>query len=156
MRIDILWRLKLNQSHGIVVLKTSHFKTQNVQCKFVLYIVRSDLEFTTSRFWIVRLQRVIANNKQSLQLKIQVFSLTTRMHSSRMHTARSSSHPGGLLHQDPPGADTPPPEQTPPRSRHPPEQTPPPSRHPPRSRHPPPSQEQTLSLLTESQMPVKI
>ena len=67
-----------------------------------------------------------------------VLTLRTRMHSSRMCTARSSSRPGGGvgvggLHQaHPPGAD--PPEQTPPRSRHPP--TPPP--------------------LTESQTPVKI
>ena len=68
----------------------------------------------------------------------------TRMHSSRMRTARSSSHPGGGLHQA-----HPPPEQTP---LHP-GAVPlgadtPPSRHPPGPDHPPP--------LTESQMPVKI
>ena len=56
-------------------------------------------------------------------------NVTTRMHSSGMRTACSSSRPGGL-HQAPPRADTP-------QSRHPPEQTPP-SPPPPGSRHPPP------------------
>ena len=65
-----------------MVLKTSHYKTQNVQCKFCLCTVRSDLEFTGSRFWIVRLQRAIDQNKQSLQLKIKVFSLTTNLQKS--------------------------------------------------------------------------
>ena len=64
----------------------------------------------------------------------------TRMHSSRMRTARSSGRLGGCLHQAPPrsrhplGADTPPPSRHP-QTRHPPqEQTAPPpqpSRHPP-------------------------
>ena len=39
-----------------------------------------------------------------------------RMHSSRMRTARSSSHRGGGLHRVPPGAGTPP-DQAPPRTR---------------------------------------
>ena len=71
---------------------------------------------------------------------------TTRTHSSRMHTARSSSvHHAPSGSRYPLGADTPPHwEQTPPE--HPPEQTPPGSRHPPgadpsraspRSIHPP-------------------
>ena len=73
------------------------------------------------------------------------FSVTshnqTRMHSSRMCTARSSGRPRGCLHQappraeppreqTPPGADTP--QQTPPRPDTTPQQTP-----PPRTRHPP-------------------
>ena len=56
--------------------------------------------------------------------------LETRMHSSRMHTAHSSSHPGRVctrhpLEQTPPGADTPW-EQTLPGADTPREQTPPP------------------------------
>ena len=56
-----------------------------------------------------------------------VLTLRTRMHSSRMRTARSSSHPGGAV-----GVGGSPPGTPPPRSR-------------------PPS-----PLLTESQTPVKI
>ena len=61
----------------------------------------------------------------------------TRMHSSRMRTTHSSSHPGGVSTRPPPQEQTPHPwdqalpEQTPPRTRH------PPSRHPPGRRHPP-------------------
>ena len=61
------------------------------------------------------------------------------MHSSRMHTTPSSSHPGGLhqappwdqtpLGPDPPGAGTPPgtrlPKEQPPQTRSPREQAPP-------------------------------
>ena len=62
-----------------------------------------------------------------------------------MRTARSSSHPGGGLHQHPPpGADTPPWDQTPPRADTSPpgadtawEQTSPGSRHPPGADTPP-------------------
>ena len=90
-------------------------------------------------------------------LAIDIFPDKTRMHSSRMRTAGSSSHPGGL-HQSPtPGADTllgagtpreqlppdqipleqtPPGAGNPPRSRHPPEQAPPPDQAPPRSKPP--------------------
>ena len=59
----------------------------------------------------------------------------TRMHSSRMHTARSSSCPGGVSTRHPPGSRPPGPgtprEQTPPDQALPREQTPPGSRHPP-------------------------
>ena len=51
------------------------------------------------------------------------------MHSSRMHTARSSSRPGEGLHQAPSGS-------RPPRPGTPLDQVPPGSR-PPRTRHPP-------------------
>ena len=48
--------------------------------------------------------------------------METRMHSSEMHTARSSSRPGvvGGVHQAPQGAGTPLPEAGTPASRHPP------------------------------------
>ena len=79
MYINILWRFKLYQSHDIVVVKTSHYKTQNVQCKFVLCIVRSGLEFTGSRFWIIRLRWVLNHNKQSLQLKIRSLLIDNKL-----------------------------------------------------------------------------
>ena len=65
-----------------------------------------------------------------------LMTLLKRMHSSRMRTARSSSHLGGgslpprSIH--PPGAGSPPPR----------EQAPPPGSRTPRSRHPPPPCEQ--------------
>ena len=67
------------------------------------------------------------------------------MHSSRMHTARSSSHPGGVSTRHPsPWEQEPPKEQEPPRSRDQPprdqppwDQTAPRTRHSPRTRHPP-------------------
>ena len=56
--------------------------------------------------------------------------LLTRIHSSRMRTARSSSRPGGL-HQAPPNWDQTPRDQAPP-TRHPPGPgTPPVDRHTP-------------------------
>ena len=63
------------------------------------------------------------------------FYFQTRMHSSRMRTARSSGRPGG----SPPG--TPPwerhlPSEQAPLGADPPEQTPPGTRHPPGSRPP--------------------
>ena len=79
------------------------------------------------------------------------------MHSSRMRTARSSSRPGGGLHQAPPGTrhlEADPPEQTSPGPGT------PRTRHLPREQTPleqaPPSLEQAPLLLTESQTPVKI
>ena len=63
--------------------------------------------------------------------------LETRMHSSRMRTARSSSRRGGGLHQAPPR------DQVPPNTRHPRDQAPLRTRHhrgpgtPLRTRHPP-------------------
>ena len=59
-----------------------------------------------------------------LSKKLYKKLLQTRMHSSRMRTARSSSRPGGL-HQAPPGPDPPGPG-TPPGTRHPPGSGPPP------------------------------
>ena len=76
--------------------------------------------------------------------------IVTRMHSSGMRTARSSSRPRGV---SPPG--TPRTRHHPPGSRHDPRtRHPSGSRHPlgadtPRTRHPPP-------MWTESQTPVKI
>ena len=43
---------------------------------------------------------------------VAITIITTRMHSRRLRTARSSSHPGGL-HQAPPWEQTPPEKQTP-------------------------------------------
>ena len=83
----------------------------------------------------------------------KIFS-KTRLHSSRMRTARSSGRPGGGVftrHTLPPKDETPPQEQTPPTQS-----------RPPRSRHPPPPGADNTSpgadtpLLTESQTPVKI
>ena len=54
----------------------------------------------------------------------------TRMHSSRMRTARSSSRPGGL-HQARPWDQTPNHTRQPPGSRHPPDQAPPSDQAPP-------------------------
>ena len=54
------------------------------------------------------------------QIRFCSFTITTRMHSSRMRTARSSGRPGGL-HQAPPRDQAPPPSR-PPGTRH----TPPP------------------------------
>ena len=85
-------------------------------------------------------------------------AIKTRMHSSRMRTARSSSHLGGVSTRHPPGTRPPcnqtaPPEQapqdqeplgpgTPPRIRHPPG-TRPPGAGPPGTRHPPWTEWQT-------------
>ena len=97
-----------------------------------------------------------------LNFSQQVHGYKTRMHSSRMCTTHSSSHPGGsppctpqeqapLPPEQTPTWEQTPPDQAPPEQTSPQEQTPPWSRHPPgsrlpRSRHP--------SLpWTESQMP---
>ena len=52
------------------------------------------------------------------------YNLKTRMHSSRMHTARRSSHPGGVSTRHPSQEQTPP-DQAPSGSRPPRDQTPP-------------------------------
>ena len=70
-------------------------------------------------------------------LPIWVDFCATRMHSSRMRTVRSSSHPRGspLGAGTPPGAD--PPDQAPPPGSRPPRPGTPLDQVPPRSRHPP-------------------
>ena len=89
----------------------------------------------------------------NLPIFFNEIALYIRMHSSRMHTAHSSSHLGGL-HQAPPWTRTPW-DQTPPRTRPFPEAgTNLLGPDPPRSRNLP--QEQAPLLWTESQTPVKI
>ena len=75
------------------------------------------------------------NTSWQIRLYRSQMIIITRMHSSRMRTARSSSRPGGVSispprTRHPPQSRHPPPEQTPPRDQAPP-------LPPPRSRHPP-------------------
>ena len=84
-----------------------------------------------------------------LEMSGSAIHFLTRMHSSRMRTARSSSHPGGCLYQAPPtpypqdGAHPPtwdqpsPPDKVSPGNRHPPWTRYPPGADPLRTRHPP-------------------
>ena len=108
-----------------------------------------------------------------LQFNKITIILKTRMHSSRMRTARSGGRPGGDLHQAhpsphptprsryPPSRSRPPPQSRPPAAPSCQEQTPPttpPDQTPPGADTLPPPRQHTppCYLLTESQTPVKI
>ena len=87
----------------------------------------------------LRKERLMSHQSEILRSLIFSFSCRnafsaqyeTRMHSSRMRTARSSSRRGGL-HQTPPSTGI----RHPPRSRHLLGADPPPTRHSPGTRHP--------------------
>ena len=89
----------------------------------------SDTEF----FWSSEASYMVTNVTVHTRRQEKV---KTRMHSSRMRTARSSGRPGGISTRHPPGA-YPPGPGTPPGLGIPPGPSTPGTKHPPRNRHPP-------------------
>ena len=81
----------------------------------------------------VRFHYYVKYCNYSIKWQYEEIFINTRMHSSRMRTARSSSHRGGGLHQAPSWDQAPPQDQAPFQ-----DQAPPWTRHPPRSRPPSP------------------